>query len=62
MKHLRWTLKDAGKTFQTVDLHQQREKACGTFKLSGESELVQVILGKCQEAVEDKVGNLGEPR
>ena len=45
-----------------MDLHQQKEKACGTFKLSGESELVQVILGKCQEAVEDKVGNLGEPR
>lgn len=45
MKHLGWALKNAGGTLQIVD--QQREKACGTFKLSGESELVQVILGKC---------------
>lgn len=31
------------KNFQTADLHQQREKACGVFKLSGDSEAVHVI-------------------
>lgn len=62
VKYLRWALKGAGRTFQTVDLHQQRENACGIFKLSDDAEAVQVILDKHQGAVEDRVGNLVEAR
>lgn len=45
-----------------MDLHQQREKARGVFKLFGQFQVVQVTLSRRQEAVEDKVGNLVEPR
>lgn len=51
IKCMRRAWKDVGRTLQTVDLHQQREKARGIFKLSGEFQVVQVTLGRCQEAI-----------